>query len=509
MDIRILRLNKKCMELHMFPLELSKNFRYFCVKRIGMKKSVLFLLIIFSGISLATAQEFFIDTVFFDFDQYALRSEYEPEIDSITSLLEEYPSYYIEIFGHTDNIGTEYYNLQLSQNRAKEVYDYLVEQGLDTARLYYEGFGTEKPAASNETFSGRGKNRRAEVAVIYTLDSLSAEDASQLISDETGSDSDDEEEETEAVVVETETLEAGDKPLTVFTNKNTVIYGENGTRVLIPAESFDTDEEKVTMEMVELFDRSDMFLVGMPTVTSDGPLETEGMVMLEARNARGRLVKMKPDKPVTVEIPAQRPKSDLSVYEGRGGNRTSRLKRATMVQDFNAVRNWVKSDIAITHVDTGEIGPHYEFKITDLERFNLARSLHIPMDTDPEDEGFDIEVTLKGKRFEKDTKVLLVGGDLNTFIPLRKNSKRVYTGTNIQEVNPQAEMIVFASQEDNRGTPYIATKRIVPEQDAQTPKKKFLFFTIGKDELARKLVDVKIKLKKKKGEEFMQILQEL
>ncbi len=498
--------------MHLLVLELSNNFRYFCVKGVVMKKSVLFLLITINGISLAFSQEFFIDTVFFDFDQYDLKQAYKSDVDSITRLLNEYPSYYIEIFGHTDNIGTEYYNQQLSENRAKEVYEYLLKSGLDEDRLYYEGFGTQKPAASNETFSGREKNRRAEVAVIYTLDSLSAEDASELISGETGtagSSNDEESEGDEETVVETETLEAGDRPLTVFTNRNTVVYGEEGTRVLIPAEAFDTDEEKVTMEMVELFDRSDMLMVGMPTVTSDGPLETEGMVMLEARNSRGRLVKVRPEKPITVEIPAQRPKSDLSVYEGRGGNRTSRLKRATMVQDFNAVRNWVKSDIAITHLDTGEIGPHYEFKVTDLERFNLARSLHIPMETDPEVEGFDFEVKLKGKRFEKDTKVLLVGSELDTFIPLRKNSKRVYTGTNIQEINPGAEMIVFATQEDNKGTPYIATRRVVPEQDADYPKKKFLFFTIGRDELARKLIFVKVKLKKKKGEEFMQILNEL
>jgi len=473
-----------------------------------MKKITLLILLLISSSLPVVAQEFFIDTVYFDFDRYTLKDSYISKLDSITTILEEYPSYYIEIFGHTDNIGTDFYNLQLSEDRAEEVHDFLLEKGLDDDRVYFEGFGTDKPAATNETFLGREKNRRAEIAVIYTQDTAMLADAAQeMMNQQTGRE--EEEEPEEEIIPETATLEAGDKPLTVLTDRENIIYGEEGTRVLIPAKAFDTEEDKVTMEMVELFDRSDMLFVGMPTVTSDGPLETEGMVMLEARNSRGRLVKVRPETPITVEIPSERPKEQLVVYEGRGGNRTSRIRGRVTVADFNAVRNWVKSDINITHVDTGEIGPHYEFRVTDLERFNLARPLHIPMETDPDEEGFDIEVKLKGKRFEKDTKVLLVGSDIQTFIPLRKNSKRIYTGTNIQEVNPQAEMIVYATQEDNKGTPYIATERVIPESDADYPKKKFLFFTIGRDETARKTINLNMKFKRKKGEEFTEMLNEL
>ena len=72
----------------------------------------------------------------------------------------------IEIQGHTDNEGTVAYNQQLSTNRAKAVYDYLIEAGINKERLQFKGYGFNQPIADNNTEAGRAKNRRTEFKII-------------------------------------------------------------------------------------------------------------------------------------------------------------------------------------------------------------------------------------------------------------------------------------------------------------------------------------------------------
>jgi outer membrane protein OmpA-like peptidoglycan-associated protein len=76
------------------------------------------------------------------------------------------PDIQIEISGHTDNIGGEEYNLELSQNRAKAVYDYLILNGIKKNSLTYKGYGFLLPNDTNETKEGRTNNRRTEFKVI-------------------------------------------------------------------------------------------------------------------------------------------------------------------------------------------------------------------------------------------------------------------------------------------------------------------------------------------------------
>jgi outer membrane protein OmpA-like peptidoglycan-associated protein len=67
--------------------------------------------------------------------------------------------------GHTDNVGSESYNLELSANRAEAVYKALINRGVDAGRLDYKGFGFSRPAGSNDTPEGRSRNRRTEVLI--------------------------------------------------------------------------------------------------------------------------------------------------------------------------------------------------------------------------------------------------------------------------------------------------------------------------------------------------------
>jgi outer membrane protein OmpA-like peptidoglycan-associated protein len=80
--------------------------------------------------------------------------------------LAQNPGVNIEISGHTDNVGNDALNQVLSQNRAKEVYNYLLSQGVPANRLTYKGYGKSQPIAPNTTEDGRHQNRRTEFKII-------------------------------------------------------------------------------------------------------------------------------------------------------------------------------------------------------------------------------------------------------------------------------------------------------------------------------------------------------
>ncbi len=107
-----------------------------------------------------------LNNIFFDFDKFVLREKSKTELKKIIAFLNAYPDIKIEIEGHTDNVGSAQYNLELSRNRALSVYEYLLENGIADNRVYYKGYGMEKPIATNETEEGRQQNRRIAFKIL-------------------------------------------------------------------------------------------------------------------------------------------------------------------------------------------------------------------------------------------------------------------------------------------------------------------------------------------------------
>jgi outer membrane protein OmpA-like peptidoglycan-associated protein len=101
-----------------------------------------------------------INDIYFDFNKYDLTVESMAVLDQLIEFLNENPKITIQVQGHTDNIGNDADNLHLSDNRAKSVYNYLVDKGIKSFRLTYKGFGKTMPVANNETEEGRARNRR-------------------------------------------------------------------------------------------------------------------------------------------------------------------------------------------------------------------------------------------------------------------------------------------------------------------------------------------------------------
>jgi outer membrane protein OmpA-like peptidoglycan-associated protein len=102
----------------------------------------------------------------FAFDRYDIQPQFRPTLDQIAEILAAYPQTMIDIYGHTDSVGSDSYNQTLSENRAQAVADYLSIRGVQPARMATRGFGETQPVADNATESGRAANRRVEIRLV-------------------------------------------------------------------------------------------------------------------------------------------------------------------------------------------------------------------------------------------------------------------------------------------------------------------------------------------------------
>ena len=103
--------------------------------------------------------------ILFDFDKATLRRNVEFNLVKIAAILNQFGEMKILIEGHTDGIGTEEYNLDLSQRRAEAVYDFLVTQDVTPERMSWQGYGESRPVADNSTEEGRQQNRRVDLVI--------------------------------------------------------------------------------------------------------------------------------------------------------------------------------------------------------------------------------------------------------------------------------------------------------------------------------------------------------
>jgi len=108
-------------------------------------------------------------TVYFGYDMDSVADEYNDDLRDLAALLENYPDLNVTIEGHTDNVGSERYNLALSERRANSVVERLASFGVPSERINVVPKGESEPEASNDTAEGRAQNRRA-VSVFPTID---------------------------------------------------------------------------------------------------------------------------------------------------------------------------------------------------------------------------------------------------------------------------------------------------------------------------------------------------
>ena len=95
-----------------------------------------------------------------------IASNFYGPLNSIASVLVQYPETRIVVNGYTDNTGAASYNLDLSQRRANSVRDYFISQGVESYRVTSVGHGINNPRATNSTAAGRAENRRVEIQIL-------------------------------------------------------------------------------------------------------------------------------------------------------------------------------------------------------------------------------------------------------------------------------------------------------------------------------------------------------
>ena len=101
--------------------------------------------------------------IYFETDKAIIKQQSYPMLNEIVDILNQYPDYDVRLSGHTDNVGGDEYNQQLSQSRVDAVMSYLENRGIPSHRLEAIGYGETRPIATNNTAIGRALNRRVEV----------------------------------------------------------------------------------------------------------------------------------------------------------------------------------------------------------------------------------------------------------------------------------------------------------------------------------------------------------
>jgi outer membrane protein OmpA-like peptidoglycan-associated protein len=107
-----------------------------------------------------------LDDVLFEYDKAELKPGALRKLYPLVTFLKENPERNILIEGHTDSIGSESYNLELSERRAEAVESFLLQNGISSTRVITRGYGKSYPVASNSTEAGRQQNRRVEVVIL-------------------------------------------------------------------------------------------------------------------------------------------------------------------------------------------------------------------------------------------------------------------------------------------------------------------------------------------------------
>jgi len=102
----------------------------------------------------------------FDFDKANIKPEYRDILNRIAGILMTLKGYSIAVYGYTDDVGTQTYNLQLSQRRAEAVRDFLVQTGISPTIMSTKGYGKSDPRVPGDSEQARAANRRVEIGIV-------------------------------------------------------------------------------------------------------------------------------------------------------------------------------------------------------------------------------------------------------------------------------------------------------------------------------------------------------
>ena len=118
--------------------------------------------------------------ILFDFNKSTLKKEAKNELDKFAADMADMTQTNINVYGHTDNVGTEEANKKVSDQRARAVAQYLMKKGIASERVLAEGLSYDFPIADNSTAEGRAQNRRVEIYISANEDMIKAAENGEL-----------------------------------------------------------------------------------------------------------------------------------------------------------------------------------------------------------------------------------------------------------------------------------------------------------------------------------------
>jgi OOP family OmpA-OmpF porin len=155
----------------------NTNWAYVYVDNISVKpvkektdcsceNEILASMVVDPPLQLSEYKKIKLDDILFDFDKDHLTIDAQKQLEEVYKLLKKNRAMYMEISGHTDIVGPDGYNLELSKRRAQRVIKFLSDKGIAQERLTIAYFGSAKPATDNSTQTGRAQNRRVEFQIL-------------------------------------------------------------------------------------------------------------------------------------------------------------------------------------------------------------------------------------------------------------------------------------------------------------------------------------------------------
>ncbi len=265
-------------------------------------------------------------TLLFDYDDYSLKSKHQNQLQILLDSLEKYDDYSITISGHTDADGSDEYNKTLSQNRTNSVKDYFIEHNIPSDKISTASLGEKKPVANNSSLSGKQQNRRVEVTINY-IHKKEVVDIWELYQ---------------------QTINPP-KEYVINNTKDTVLRCDKGTLLYIKANSFIDNgtpikDEQITLQVKEVYDKSDMILESLTTTSNGALLETGGMVYINAFGKNEKPAEIAPDKSITVFKPTDNIIQNTLLFTGER-------------DPHNDVMDWTPTNSTMT--DASAIGLAY------------------------------------------------------------------------------------------------------------------------------------------------------
>lgn len=119
--------------------------------------------VLWEGKEIEKGKWYVLKNVEFEFDQFTLTTYSSLELDKVVDILQKQKTWLLQLRGHTDDVGSNAYNQELSEKRAGSVAAYLAQNGIDTARITASGHGKTQPLTDEHTAEARSRNRRVEM----------------------------------------------------------------------------------------------------------------------------------------------------------------------------------------------------------------------------------------------------------------------------------------------------------------------------------------------------------